>query len=202
MLKILMATGNQGKLREMREMLSDLPIEILSLKDFPEISEPVEDGETFEANSLLKARYYRDQTGCAAMADDSGLEVEALGGAPGVHSARFCGHHGDDEANNEKLLSELKARNLAESRAAYRCVLAFADLDGTELTASGSCEGIVREPRKGENGFGYDPYFYVTEEQFAGRTMAELTLTEKGTISHRARAMEGLKKLLKEKICL
>ena len=83
MLKILMATGNQGKLREMREMLSDLPIEILSLKDFPEIPEPVEDGETFEANSLLKARHYRDQTGCAAMADDSGLEVEALGGAPG-----------------------------------------------------------------------------------------------------------------------
>ena len=110
MLKILMATGNQGKLREMRELLSDLPVEIVSLKDFPEIPEPIEDGATFEANSLLKARYYRERTGCAAMADDSGLEVEALGGAPGVHSARFCGHHGDDEANNEKLLSELETQ--------------------------------------------------------------------------------------------
>ena len=200
MFKILMATGNQGKLREMKEMLSDLPVEILSLKDFPEIAEPVEDGETFEANSLLKARYYREKTGCAAMADDSGLEVEALGGAPGVYSARFCGHHGDDEANNEKLLSELQARGLAESKAAYRCVLAFAGLDGTELTASGSCDGVVKGPRRGENGFGYDPYFYVTEAQFAGRTMAELTLEEKGTISHRARAMAKLKELLKETV--
>ena len=200
MLKILMATGNQGKLKEMRELLSDLPVEILSLRDFPEIPEPVEDGETFEANSLLKARYYREQTGCAAMADDSGLEVEALEGAPGVYSARFCGHHGDDEANNEKLISELKDRGLTESRAAYRCVLAFAGLDGTELTASGSCEGVVKEPRRGENGFGYDPYFYVVEKQFAGRTMAELTLEEKGTISHRARAMEVLKELLKEQV--
>ena len=200
MLKIVMATGNQGKLREMRELLFDLPVEILSLRDFPEIPEPVEDGETFEANSLLKARYYREQTGCAAMADDSGLEVEALEGAPGVYSARFCGHHGDDEANNEKLISELKDRGLTESRAAYRCVLAFAGLDGTELTASGSCEGVVKEPRRGENGFGYDPYFYVVEKQFAGRTMAELTLEEKGTISHRARAMEVLKELLKEQV--
>ncbi len=200
MLKIVMATGNQGKLREMRELLFDLPVEILSLRDFPEIPEPVEDGETFEANSLLKARYYREQTGCAAMADDSGLEVEALEGAPGVYSARFCGHHGDDEANNEKLILELKDRGLTESRAAYRCVLAFAGLDGTELTASGSCEGVVKEPRRGENGFGYDPYFYVVEKQFAGRTMAELTLEEKGTISHRARAMEVLKELLKEQV--
>ena len=200
MLKILMATGNQGKLREMKELLADLPVEILSLKDFPEIPEPIEDGETFEANSLLKARYYRKMTGCAAMADDSGLEVEALGGAPGVHSARFCGHHGDDEANNEKLLAELRARQLTEAKAAYRCVLSFVGLDGRELTASGSCEGMVREPRRGENGFGYDPYFYVAEGQFVGHTMAELTLEEKGTISHRARAMSRLKELIKEKV--
>lgn len=200
MIKILMATGNQGKLREMREMLQDLPVEILSLKDFPEIPEPIEDGTTFEANSLLKARYYREKTGCAAMADDSGLEVEALGGAPGVHSARFCGHHGDDEANNEKLLAELAAKGVTESRAAYRCVLAFAGLDGAELTASGSCEGVVKEPCRGENGFGYDPYFYVTEGELSGRTMAELTLEEKGTISHRARAMEKLKKMLEESV--
>ena len=198
MLKILMATGNQGKLREMKELLADLPVEILSLKDFPEIPEPIEDGATFEANSLLKARYYREKTGCAAMADDSGLEVEALGGAPGVHSARFCGHHGDDEANNEKLLSELAAGGVTESKAAYRCVLSFVGADGRELTASGSCEGVVREPRRGENGFGYDPYFYVTEGKLSGRTMAQLTLEEKGTISHRARAMEKLKKMLEE----
>ena len=198
MLKIVMATGNQGKLREMKELLADLPVEILSLKDFAEIPEPVEDGATFEANSLLKARYYMEKTGCAAMADDSGLEVEALGGAPGVHSARFAGQHGDDEANNEKLLSELRQRNLSESVAAHRCVLSYVGPDGRELTASGSCEGIVKEPRRGENGFGYDPYFYVTEGAFAGRTMAELTLAEKGTISHRARAMAKLKELLKE----
>lgn len=200
MLKIVMATGNQGKLREMKELLADLPVEILSLKDFAEIPEPVEDGATFEANSLLKARYYREKTGYAAMADDSGLEVEGLGGAPGVHSARFAGYHGDDEANNDKLLSELRKRNLPESGAAYRCVLSYVGLDGTELTASGSCNGVVKEPRRGENGFGYDPYFYVLDGAFAGRTMAELTLEEKGTISHRARAMVKLKELLKEKV--
>ena len=197
-MKLILATNNAHKVTEMKAILAPYFDDILSMREAGIDHETVEDGETFMENAVKKARELAEISGCCAIADDSGLCVDALGGAPGVYSARFCGHHGDDEANNEKLIAELKARGLAESKAAYRCVLSFVGTDGRELTASGSCEGVVREPRRGENGFGYDPYFYVTEGKLSGRTMAQLTLEEKGTISHRARAMEKLKKMLEE----
>ena len=193
MRKIVLATRNQGKVREMREAFSGLPVEVVSLSDVGEIEEPVEDGETFLDNARLKARYYAEATGCACVADDSGLEVQALGGAPGVHSARYAGAHGDDGANNAKVLAELERLDLRESPAAYRCALVYAEPDGTqELTALGSCEGVFHGPARGEGGFGYDPYFYLGQPPFAGRTMAELSLEEKDTLSHRGLALKEL----------
>ena len=193
MKKIVIATKNQGKLREMRQAFAQLPVEILALDAFGEIPEPVEDGATFEENARIKAHFYAEATHCACIADDSGLEVAALGGAPGVHSARFAGTHGDDAANNEKLVAELAARSLAQSAADYRCVLVFEDTDGTVRMADGRCDGIVRTQPRGTGGFGYDPYFYVGE-----RSMAELTFAEKDAISHRGRALRSLVRQLKE----
>ena len=144
-------------------------------------------------NARIKAHAYALATHCACVADDSGLEVAALGGAPGVHSARFSGTHGDDAANNEKLVAELAARGLTQSAADYRCALVFEDTDGTVYTADGRCDGTVRTQPRGEGGFGYDPYFYVGE-----RSMAELTFAEKDAISHRGRALRALVRQLEE----
>ena len=188
MKKIVVATKNKGKIREMMDAFSELPVELVPLSDFGELPDAVEDGATFKENAFIKARFYQKKTGCACLADDSGLEVEALGGAPGVHSARFAGYHADDAANNEKLLLELKRRGLSQSGAAYRCVLALVDTDGRTLFAEGSCRGIVRLEAKGDGGFGYDPYFYVSET----KTMAELTLAEKDKISHRGKALREM----------
>ena len=170
MKKIGIATKNNGKVREMREALSHLPVEGVSLAEFGALPDAVEDGKTFAENARIKAHAYALATHCACVADDSGLEVAALGGAPGVHSARFSGTHGDDAANNEKLVAELAARGLTQSAADYRCALVFEDTDGTVYTADGRCDGTVRTQPRGEGGFGYDPYFYVGE-----RSMAELT---------------------------
>ncbi len=194
MKRIVIATKNKGKLREMRAAFSHLPVELVPLSDFGEMPDAVEDGETFLENARIKARFFMEKTGCACMADDSGLEVEALGGAPGVHSARFSGMHGDDETNNEKLVSELRRLGLEESPADYRCVLVFADTDGSELSAEGRCDGIVRTAAQGTNGFGYDPYFYVGEH----RTMADLSLEEKDKISHRGIALRRIARSLEE----
>lgn len=194
--RIVIATGNQGKVREMLNAFQDLDVELVSLKELPEkYPEPVEDGDSFRANSLIKARYYCQKTGMACLADDSGLEVEALQGAPGVYSARYAGEAATDEENNQKLKDELHKLGLDSSPAAYRCVLSFADTDGTELVSDGRCEGEIRLLPKGENGFGYDPYFYVGE-----RTMAEMSLAEKQAISHRGRAIAQMAQLLPARI--
>lgn len=187
MRKLVIATKNRGKLREMRDAFRSLPLEILSLEEFGELPEAVEDGETFEENAFLKARFYREQTGCAALADDSGLEVEALGGAPGVHSARFSGDHADDERNNRKLLEELRRAGAEESPADYRCALAFVGDGGEEILTEGRCDGVVRTTPKGTGGFGYDPYFYIGE-----RTIAQMSLEEKDAISHRGEALRKM----------
>lgn len=193
MKKIVLATGNRGKVREMKEAFAEFPVEVASLAEYEGIEEPAEDGETFLENAGLKARYYAEATGCACVADDSGLEVQALGGAPGVHSARYAGIHGDDAANNAKVLEELGKLGLKESPAAYQCALVYAEPGGgLELTACGSCAGIFRGPSRGEGGFGYDPYFYLEQPPFAGRTMAELTLEEKDSLSHRGIALRRL----------
>lgn len=155
--------------------------------------EPVEDGDTFAANSLLKAEYYCKQTGMACLADDSGLEVEALGGAPGVYSARFAGENASDADNNAKLQQELKKLGRESSPAAYQCALTFMDADGRVLTAKGFCRGEIRLQARGENGFGYDPYFYVGDV-----TMAEMSLAEKQAISHRGAALREMAVLLQD----
>ena len=193
-LKIVIATKNQGKVREMINAFQGLPVELVSLADLAErFQEPVEDGDTFAANSLLKAGYYQKQTGMACLADDSGLEVEALGGAPGVYSARFAGENASDADNNAKLQQELKKLGRESSPAAYQCALTFMDADGRVLTAKGVCRGEIRLQARGENGFGYDPYFYVGDV-----TMAEMSLAEKQAISHRGAALREMAVLLQD----
>lgn len=193
-LKIVIATKNQGKVREMINAFQGLPVELVSLADLAErFQEPVEDGDTFAANSLLKAGYYQKQTGMACLADDSGLEVEALGGAPGVYSARFAGENASDADNNAKLQQELKKLGRESSPAAYQCALTFMDADGRVLTAKGLCRGEIRLQARGENGFGYDPYFYVGDV-----TMAEMSLAEKQAISHRGAALREMAVLLQD----
>ena len=191
-LKIVIATKNQGKVREMINAFQGLPVELVSLADLDErFQEPVEDGDTFAANSLLKAEYYQKQTGMACLADDSGLEVEALGGAPGVYSARFAGESASDADNNAKLQQELKKLGKESSPAAYQCALTFMDAEGRVLTAKGFCRGEIRLQTRGENGFGYDPYFYVGDV-----TMAEMSMKEKQAISHRGAALREMAGLL------
>ena len=133
---------------------------------------------------------------CSAFADDSGLEVAVLGGRPGVYSSRYAGYNAEDWANNQKMLEELCIADVEESPANYRCSLCFVDTDGTLLTSDGRCDGVVKKIPRGKNGFGYDPYFYTNE--YAGRTMAELTLEEKTRISHRGRALRKLTQKLEE----
>ena len=187
MKRIVIATKNAGKLREMKEAFAHLPVEVCALSDFGELPDAVENGATFADNARIKAHFYAEQTGCACLADDSGIEIAVLDGAPGVHSARFCGHHGDDDANNEKMIAEIKKAGCETSPADYRCALVFADTDGCEIETQGRCDGEIRFEARGMNGFGYDPYFYVGD-----RTMAEMTLEEKDAISHRGQALRKM----------
>ena len=187
---IVLATHNAGKIRELQEILTPLGYSAVPVRTLlPDIEEPEETGQTFAENARIKARFYAKQTGCACLADDSGLEVDALGGAPGVYSARFAGENADDEANNKKLCRELEALGCLESQGRYRCVLAFVDEAGQELLSDGVCEGLVRTNAAGSEGFGYDPYFFVPE---LGCTMAQLHLEEKKQISHRGVALRAM----------
>ncbi|MFA6848900.1 MAG: XTP/dITP diphosphatase [Selenomonadaceae bacterium] len=191
MKNIVIATKNKGKIKEMMNAFSQIDVRLVTLDSFGTLPDAVEDGATFAENALIKAKFYAKQTGCACLADDSGLEVEALNGAPGVYSARFSGEHADDAANNEKLLVELTRVGQDESLAFYRCVLAFVDTNGSALTAVGECRGHVKKIGRGEGGFGYDPYFYVGD-----KTIAEITVTEKNKISHRGAALREMTKKL------
>ena len=193
--KIVIATKNPGKVREMQDAFANVySVELVSLADVDStIEEPVEDGASFRDNSRIKAEYYAKATGMPCLADDSGLEVELLNGAPGIFSARYAGENATDEENNSKLVAELREKGIEKSDAAYRCVLTFVDTDGTRLEAEGLCSGEIRLEARGENGFGYDPYFYIGR-----KSMAELSLEAKQGISHRGRAMEKMAVLLKE----
>ena len=195
MKKIVLASKNSDKVKEIRLVLKNLPVEILSLADFDNLPDAVEDGSTFEENAIIKAKFFREQTGLACLADDSGLEVDALGGLPGVHSARFAGYHADDKTNNQKLLDELKKIGVTESAADYRCALAFVDTDGTEILTEGRIDGKIKTVAQGSGGFGYDPYFYIDDE----RTMAQLSVDEKNLISHRGAAVREMVLKFKEK---
>jgi XTP/dITP diphosphohydrolase len=195
MTRLVLATGNRGKVREMAAILADLGLEVIAQNELGVV--PVEEtGTTFEANALLKARHAAAATGCAALADDSGLEVDALDGAPGVYSARYAGPGATDEANNDKLLAALEGVP-APRRARYRCVLAFVRdaADPEPLIASGSWEGEITSAPRGSGGFGYDPLFVVAGDP-AGRTAALLDPPEKNRISHRAKALAELRERL------
>ncbi len=192
-MKIVLASRNQGKLQEFKALLASLPVEVASLQNYPEVPEVAEDGATFAENAVKKARAVAAATGLWALADDSGLEVDYLNGAPGVYSARFAGEGRDDRANNEKLLRLLAGVPPEKRTARFRCVVAVATPGGEVYTAEGACAGVIAAEPRGNRGFGYDPLFFVPQ---LGKTFAELDPEVKNTISHRARALAGAREIL------
>lgn len=190
---LVVATRNKGKIVEINALLSGLVDQITSAADYADFSETVEDGATFEENALKKAREAASFTGFPALADDSGLVVDALNGRPGVLSARYAGEAAGDAANNARLLEE--CQNIPDDRrqAAFICVLAFVTPEGIEKLFSGRVAGRILSAARGEGGFGYDPLFLV--DGF-GRSMAELELEEKNVVSHRARAFTKFREYL------
>lgn len=194
-MRLVLATNNKNKLRELAAMLADLPIAVVGIGEFADAPDVDETGETFAENAVLKAKAAAQYTGCWAMADDSGLEVDALEGQPGVYSARFAGPNATDADNNEKLLGLLEDVPDERRTARFRCAIALVSPEGRVFVDEGACEGyIAREPR-GDGGFGYDPLFVVPE---LGRTFAELPAEVKDRISHRARALAAARKRLVE----
>ena len=183
--ELVLASGNKGKLAEFQRLLEGLDVQIHSMKEYPEIGEIVEDGSTFAENALIKARAVCKATGKPAMADDSGLAVDALNGAPGIYSARFAGEQRSDADNNAKVLQLLEGVEDGKRTARFFCVIAIVLPDGREYTAEGTCEGTILHALQGEGGFGYDPLFYV---ESLDKTFAELTMEEKNRISHRGHA--------------
>lgn len=194
-MELIVATRNAGKLKEIRALLAPLQIVVRGVAEFPELPEVVEDGETFAANAEKKAATIARLSGRLTLADDSGLEVAALNGAPGIHSARYAGIDADDLSNNRKLLAAMAALPPGERGAAFVCVMALSLPDGRCRTFSGRLSGsIISEPR-GTEGFGYDPLFVVDGEE---RTLAEIPLAEKNRISHRAQALAQVVAVLGE----
>ncbi|MGD9022985.1 MAG: XTP/dITP diphosphatase [Deltaproteobacteria bacterium] len=185
---LVIATRNPGKTRELQELLSGFPVEIRNLDDFGQIPPIDEDGSTFDQNAYKKSSFTAKILGLPTLADDSGLEVDALGGAPGVHSARYAGLNATDAENNAKLL--LHMQHKTNRAATFVCVISIAVPSGLALTYEGRCEGLIVEAPAGENGFGYDPVFFYPP---LGRTFAQLSSEEKNCISHRGRALAELK---------
>ena len=192
--KVVLASANAHKLKELQAMLADFDFEVLSMNEvgLGDLEIP-EDGETFEANSLHKAKVVWEKTGLPAIADDSGLMVDALDGAPGVYSARYAGEPKSDRANNEKLLKSLEGMPESARTAKFVTVITFYRAPDDVLTARGEVEGIILDQVRGEGGFGYDPLFYVPS---LNKTFAQLESGEKNAISHRGRAMVRLRQLL------
>lgn len=191
--KILLATANRGKIKEIKHILEGLDLEIVTLDDYPGLRLPPEDGSTFRENALIKARAAASKTGVAALADDSGLEVDFLGGLPGIRSARYAGTGASDRDNWLKLLKELDGAPEEKRSARFRCAVALVWPDGGEEVFEGSFEGVISAEPKGAHGFGYDPVFFIPA---MGKTAAELTPDEKNSVSHRAKALEKLKNRL------
>jgi len=193
MKKVIIATKNSGKAKEFIRMFQPYGIEVHTLLDFPEIEDIEETGQTFEENAILKAETVCKQFSQMVIADDSGLIVDALDGRPGIYSARYAGEEKNDEANNDKVLHELRAVEEKDRTARFYCALAFAVPGKDTITVNGTCEGSILFERRGTNGFGYDPLFYVTE---MNKSMAELLPEEKNQISHRAKALRKLESQL------
>lgn len=183
-MKLVIATRNKHKLEEIKAIFDFAGLEVVSALDYPEIPEVVEDGQTFEANAIKKAFTLAMKTGTWALADDSGLEVDALNGAPGIYSARYAGEPVDYDANNKKLLRELKEKN--DRKARFRCVMALSSPRGRAQVVEGVCEGHIIDEERGDKGFGYDPVFIPEGHE---RTFAEMAADEKNSMSHRARAL-------------
>ena len=195
-MKLIIASNNAHKLVEIKAILGDMFDEILSLREAGIEHETVEDGRTFLENAAKKAREIAEISGCCALADDSGLCVDALDGAPGIYSARYSGVHGDDKANNRKLLDDLRDVPDEKRGAHFTCAIVLARPDGSEVSAEGYFYGVIAHGEAGENGFGYDPLFFLPEY---GCTSAQLAPEEKNRISHRSQALHALlEKLGKE----
>ncbi len=193
-MKLVIATKNAGKVREINNKFHSVPgIEVLSLTDFGEAPDVVEDGSTFAENALKKARAIAGFTGCAALADDSGLVIDALNGEPGIRSARYAGDDADDDERNRLVLDKMRGVPDGKRTARFVCTIAMVLPDGSEHVTEGTCEGIILREMRGDHGFGYDPIFFLPEY---GRTMAEIPLEEKNRISHRARALEAAREIL------
>lgn len=192
-MKVVLATRNMGKVKEIKQILRGLDLDILTLNDFPEVPSIIEDGKTFKENAVKKARFVAEHLNMPSIADDSGLEVNAFNRRPGILSARYAGENATDEDNNRKLLKELNDIPPEKREACYRCVVALVFPSGEEETAEGSCNGFIALEPKGASGFGYDTLFYIPEY---GMTMAELPPEIKNRISHRGKAFAKLKEKL------
>jgi XTP/dITP diphosphohydrolase len=184
---LVIATRNPGKTAEIQALLKDFPVEILSLADFGPMPPVVEDGDTFDENAYLKSSFTSRILGLPALADDSGLLIEALGNAPGVKSARYAGENATDAQRCQKILDAMKGRE--NRNAAFECVISIAVPTGAALTYEARCEGLIAEAPKGNSGFGYDPIFYYPP---MGRTFAQLSMAEKSRVSHRGKALAEL----------
>ncbi len=192
-MKILIATHNKHKLKEMARILEPMGYEVVTDTDLGiELTDVEENGETFLDNARIKSESGCKESGLACIADDSGLCVDALNGEPGVYSARYCGVHGNDEANNQKLLANLSDVPTEKRTARFECAICVSFPDGKEITARGTCEGWIGYENRGDNGFGYDPLFMVGEKSFA-----ELSAEEKDAISHRGNALKALSEKFK-----
>ena len=197
-MKIVAATNNKHKVKELTALFSGSDTELVTLREIGFTDEIIEDGSTFLENARIKAMAVHKATGLASIADDSGLCVDALGGEPGIYSARYAsedGENSDDKKNNEKLLKNLDLVPENERTARFVSALCFIDADGTEVSAVGKCEGIITREERGEGGFGYDPLFFFPS---FGKTFGELTDEEKNSVSHRANAVKMLKEKLTE----
>ena len=195
--RILFATGNQGKMKEVREILADLGVEVISMREAGVSAEIVEDGETFEENAVIKARTIMELTGEVTLADDSGLEIDALGGEPGVYSARYMGEDTSYHIKNNDLIRRLSQVPRQQRTARFVCSIAAAFPDGEIITTDGVIEGLIGYEEKGENGFGYDPIFVVPQ---LGCTTAQLSDEQKNEISHRGKALRKMKEELRKRM--
>ncbi|MBS6734972.1 MAG: XTP/dITP diphosphatase [Clostridiales bacterium] len=195
--RILFATGNQGKMKEVREILADLGVEVISMREAGVSAEIVEDGETFEENAVIKAITIMELTGEVTLADDSGLEIDALGGEPGVYSARYMGEDTSYHIKNNDLIRRLSQVPRQQRTARFVCSIAAAFPDGEIITTDGVIEGLIGYEEAGENGFGYDPIFVVPQ---LGCTTAQLSDEQKNEISHRGKALRKMKEELRKRM--
>lgn len=195
MKQVIIATQNKGKAKDFEALFGPLGYEVLTLRDVAKDMDVEETGVTFEENAILKAEAVAEALRTTVIADDSGLEIDALNGEPGVYSARYAGEAKSDEANIEKVLAKLEGVSEEQRTARFRCVLAIASPNKETVTYSGSCEGMILSERRGDHGFGYDPIFFVPNE---GKAMAELLPEEKAAISHRGNALRELEKAMPE----